>query len=95
VLNWLRKLLRVDEKTIQETWEEYDDTLEDVYDQLEKLRGEINELHLKLADIDDKVYPVVKKLSNRASVRDSREKAEDLNTSKRGGIMKYGSPLKA
>ena len=95
MLNWLRKMLRVDEKTIQETWEEYDDTLEDVYDQLEKLRGEINELHLKLADIDDKVYPVVKKLSNRASVRDSREKAEDLNTSKRGGIMKYGSPLKA
>lgn len=94
MLNWLRKLLRVDEQTIQETWEEYDETLEDVYDQLEKLRGEINELHLKLADIDDKVYPVVKKLSTRAAVRDSREKAEDINIRKTGGIMKYGPPFK-
>jgi uncharacterized coiled-coil DUF342 family protein len=94
MFDWLRRILKVDQETIEETWEYYDDTLEHVYDEIEKLRGEINELHLKLADIDDKVYPVVKKLSTRAAVRDSREKAEDLNTSKRGGIMKYGSPLK-
>lgn len=94
MFDWVSKLFRTDQQSIYDTWAEYDENFEDVYDRLEKLQGEVNEIHLNLANIDDKVYPLVKKLSNRAAVRDSREKAEDLNTSKRGGIMRYGSPLK-
>lgn len=92
MLNWLKRWLAVDKETIEETWELYDEQFEDLYDQIEKLQKEINELHLRLADIDDKVYPVVKKLSNRAAVRDSREKSESFNN-QRGGIMRHGSPL--
>lgn len=94
MFEWLRKLLRVDEETIHDTWEQYDEQFDDIYKRQEKLMDEINELHLKLADIDDKVYPVVKKLSTRAAVRDSREKSE-TNINKRGGIMRYGTPQRS
>lgn len=89
MFDWLRRILRTDEELVADIEEEFNE-------RIEKLEDEVRDLNVRLADIDDKVYPTLKKLSTRAAVRESREKSEtETFNNKKGGIMRYGHPLRS
>lgn len=88
MLNWLRRILRADEETVDDIYEEFEDRIADLEQAIQDLeRG----FDVELADINDRIYPLLKKLNQRNAVRDSREKSEKIINSERRGIIRGSS----
>ena len=76
MLNWLRNWLSADQQDLDELWERLEE-LEKRYE-------------LDMADLNDRVYPLLKKLNQRTAVRESREKEPEPLYKPNGGIIGYG-----
>lgn len=88
MLNWLRRILRTDEETIKDIVDEFEERIADLEQAIQDLeRG----FDVEIADINDRIYPLLKKLNQRQAVRDSREKSEKNINSERRGIMRGSS----
>jgi predicted nucleic acid-binding Zn-ribbon protein len=80
MMDWLRRMLRVDEETIDDLQDEYDE-------EFDIIKKRLNEIDLALVDLNDRIYPLLKKLNTRAGVREYRENEKDIKE-QRTGIMR-------